>query len=114
MKFKYGEFSNKQISEIKEKMRKKIFFLLLIVDPNTSEEYENIDILATFQNVLNTFGGLNDLLGYPQEFVDVISLVNAAFIEYKKPNFNWSMYRKFILDAGNAVLKIKEVDDANP
>ena len=115
MKYSYGDFTEKQIAKTKEKMRKQIFFLLLIVDPTTSEEYENVDVNDAFQNVLNTFGGLNDLLNYPQEFVDVMSLLNAAFLEYKKNNFNWNIYRKLILDAGSTVLKIKEVEEnANP
>lgn len=114
MKYSYGDFTENQIKGTKEKMRKQIFFLLLIVDPKTSPDYKNVDIQDAFQNVLITFGGLNDLLNYPQEFVDVMSLLNAAFLEYKKDIFNWNMYRKLILDAGNAVLKIKEVEDANP
>ena len=97
MTYKYGDFTSNQISKTKEKMRKQIFFLLLIVDPTTAEEYENVDVRDAFQNVLSTFGGLNDLLGYPQEFVTVMSQLNAA-----------------LLEAGNTVLKIKEVEDADP
>lgn len=114
MKYKYGTFTPEQLEKTKEKMRKKIFFLLLIVDPTTSEDYENVDVKEAFQNVLSTFGGLNDLLGYPQEFVTIMSQLNAAFIEYKQSNFHWNKYRKLILDAGNSVLKIKEVDYAEP
>ena len=40
MKYKYGEFTENQISLTKTKLRKQIFFLLLIVDPNTKAEYE--------------------------------------------------------------------------
>lgn len=90
-------------------MRKQIFFLLLIVDPVKAEEYDNVDVNEAIQNVLFEFGGLNDLLNYPQELVDVLSLIDAAYLEYNKPNFCWAKYRKLILDAGNKVLKIKEV-----
>ena len=115
MKYKYGDFTKSQIRETKEKMRRQIFFLLLIVDPTTSEDYEDVNIKDAFQNVLSTFGGLNDLLGYPQELVTIMSQLNAAFIEYKSSNFHWKKYRKLVLDAGNTVLKIKEVEDnANP
>ena len=114
MRYRYGNFSSNQIEKTKEKMRKQIFFLLLIVDPTTSEDYDGVDVNDAFQNVLSTFGGLNDLLGYPQEFVTVMSQLNAAFIEYNDPNFHWTKYRKLILDAGNSVLKIKEVNYAEP
>ena len=114
VKYTYGEFSQAQISETKQKMRKQIFFLLLIVDPNTKNEYDGVDVDLAFKNVLYLFGGLNDLLGYQQEFVSVMSLLDAAYLEYKKGDFEWQTYRKLVLDAGNAVLKIKEVDHAEP
>lgn len=109
MEFRYGNFTQDQIAETKEKMRKQIFFLLLIADPVNAEEYDNVDVNEAIENILVEFGGLNDLLNYPQELVDVMSLVNAAKIEYNSRNYNWRKYRKLILDAGNKVLKIKEV-----
>lgn len=42
--YKYGDFSGLQIKEIKEKMRKQIFFLLRIVDPETKSAYQDIDV----------------------------------------------------------------------
>jgi hypothetical protein len=109
MQYKYGDFSHEQIVDTKERMRKQIFFLLLIVDPKTASEYENIDVLAAFDSTLSLFGSLNDLLGYPKEFVRVMSLLNMAYLEYQSEKFSWSKYRKAILDAGSAVLNIKEV-----
>ena len=109
MKFKYGEFSKDQIKEVKDAMRKRIFFLLLIVDSNTAEEYEGVDVEKTFDSLLIEFGGLNDLLDYPAEMVSILSLINAAKLEYNSADFNWQRYRKLILDAGSEVQKIKEV-----
>lgn len=109
MESRYGNFTQDQIIETKQKMRKQIFFLLLIADPVNAEEYDNVDVNEAIENILVEFGGLNDLLNYPQELVDVMSLVNAAKIEYNSRNYNWRKYRKLILDAGNKVLKIKEV-----
>ena len=109
MEYKYGDFSQEQIAYTKERMRKQIFFLLVLVDPATAHEYENMSVMAAFDNVLTTFGGLNDLLGYPNEFVRVMSLLDAAYLEYQSEAFNWEKYRKLILDAGSAVVKIKEV-----
>ena len=112
IKHRYGSFSKDQMVQAKKKMRNQIFFLLLIVDPKTSGEYEDIDIPDAIENVLYSIGGLNDLLFCPKEIVMVLSLLNAAYIEYQKDDFKWGVYRKLILDAGNEVLKIKEVDDA--
>lgn len=105
---RYGEFSTDQIHEAKEKMRKQIFFLLLIVDPKCANEYADVNVNEAFENALGWFGGLNGLLEYPTEFVEVMALVYAAYLEYQKPQLNWSHYRKLILDAGSAVHKIKE------
>ena len=109
--YTYGDFSGLQIHEIKEKMRKQIFFLLRIVDPKCAERYTDVDVNSAIENVLRTYGSLNDLLGYPTEFVNVLVMLNAAYSEYKKgtEEFNWRVYRKCILDAGHAVLSIKEV-----
>lgn len=110
MLYKYGEFSARQISDIKEYMRKHIFFLLLIVDPKTKKDYCNINVSEAFDCELRKLGGLNSILFEPTELVRIMSLLEAALIEYNSSDFNWNRYRKLILDAGNEVLKIKEVD----
>lgn len=109
MDYRYGSFSQRQISETKEKMRKQIFFLLVLVDPYSDEKFDDVNVDLAFENVLTTFGGLNDLLGCPQELVQVMSLLNAAYLNYKSDSFSWKKYRKAILEAGSAVLNIKEV-----
>lgn len=109
MTFKYGEFSENQMHEAKDYIRKRIFFLLLIVDKETASYYKGVDVGKTFENILTEIGGLNDLLGNPPELVSVLSSVNAARLEYEKSDFSWHKYRKLILDAGCGVDKIKEV-----
>ena len=109
MEYKYGEFTENQIKETKDYIRKQIFFLLLIVDPKTRENYSNYNVEKTFNSLLLKFGGLNSLLEQPPEFVSVMSLLEAALIEYTSEDFDYQIYRKLILDAGSEVLKIKEV-----
>lgn len=109
MKYEYGEFSEEQIAQTKTKLRKQIFFLLLIVDPKTSANYEDVDPKAAIENMLQTLGGLNRLLGYPQQIVGISTTLSAALIEYEKGDeINYDTYRKLILDAGSNVLKIGE------
>lgn len=109
MTHKYGEFSQAQISETKRYIRKRIFFLLLIVDPKNKEQYKHININDAFDNELRRIGGLNSILFEPPEIVRVISLLERALIEYNSPDFEWMKYRKLILDAGSEVEKIREV-----
>ena len=60
-------------------------------------------------HLLYKLGGLNSVLYEPPELVTVISLLEAARIEYGKENFNFKIYRKLVLDSGAEILKIKEV-----
>ena len=52
MEYKYGDFTDEQFTNALLKIRKKIFFLLLYVDPKTKEEYTRIDINGAFDNLL--------------------------------------------------------------
>lgn len=109
MVHKYGEFSENQIALTKKSIRGSIFFLLLCVDNETKDEYEDVDVNEAFTNLLNKLGGLNSILFEPPELVTVISLLERAMWTYNKPKFNFYKYRKLLLDAGSEVLKIKEV-----
>lgn len=110
MKHKYGwDFTKEQISDAKTDLRGKIFFLLLCVDPKTKSEYQNIDVETAFDSLLRNLDGYNKLFDCPVEVVRTMCLLEAALNEYKKPDFQFSIYRKLVLDAGSEVLKIKEV-----
>lgn len=110
MKHKYGDFVPSQISSTKKKIQKSIFFLLLCVDPKTKDQYSGIDVDDAFRDILYKISGLNEILFHPAELVTVISLLEAALVEYNKIDFRFPVYRKLILDAGAEVLKIGEVD----
>lgn len=109
LKHKYGEFTKQQISEIKQFLRKQIFLLLIYVDPETNEEYKYVNVDNAFVHLLCKLGGLNSILCEPPELVTVISLLEAARIEYSKKDFDFKIYRKLVLDSGAEILKIKEV-----
>lgn len=109
IKYKYGEFSEKQLSDATYDLRKHIYFLLLLVDKNTKEQYEGIDVDQAFGDLFRKLSGMNELLSYPKELVTVNALLEAAIMEYHNPKFQWGVYRKLILDAGNEVIKVKGV-----
>ena len=62
-----------------------------------------------FKGLLLKIGGMNELLMNQPELVTVLSLLQAAMIEYNSPEFDFQTYRKLILDAGAEVNKLKEV-----
>lgn len=111
MKHKYGwDFTKEQMADAKTDLRGKIFFLLLCVDPKTKFEYQNIDVEKAFDSLLRNLDGYNKLFNCPVEIVRIMCLLEAALDEYRNSNFQFSIYRKLILDAGSEVLKIKEVE----
>lgn len=82
--------------------------MLLCVDPETAQEYQDVDVNSCFRNLLLRIGGLNYLLMCRPELVTVMSLLQAANIEYNNPEFRFKVYRKLILDAGSEIEKLKE------
>ena len=109
MDYKYGEFTSNQIADIKHLLQKKIFFLLLIVDPETRENYD-VNVTEAFEEVLQTLSGFNSLLNNPVEVVEISCKLSAALEEYSKGiAFNYKMCRRLILGAGKEVELIKEV-----
>ena len=104
---KYGEFADMQISEIKEILRKRIFFLLLVAeDLEAKTKFPEVDLEQANTTLLWRISGLNQLLGEPVELVTVLSLLEEAKNTIK-PDFDFAKYRKLILDAGAEVGKIQ-------
>ena len=109
-KHKYGEFSDNQIDEAKIKIRKSIFFLLLCVDPETSDEYSDVDVNDVFNSIQNKLSGMNIIFGEPVEVVTVMSLLEEAKRLFNSDNFSFKKYRKLILDAGAEIMLINAGD----
>ena len=105
---KYGSYSPTQLSATKEYIRKQIFYLLLYVDPDTNDEYVNVNVTQAFIGLQYKLAGLNSILLESPHLVSVMSLLEAALLEYQNNNFNFQTYRKLILDAGNEILKIDD------
>ena len=110
MKTKYGVYSPIQIHSVKVSIRKSIFFLLLYVDPETKEEYPDIDVVDAFHNLQYRLNGLNSILLESPELIETMSLLEAAVCELQSDGFEWQKYRKLILDAGSKVMQVKEGD----
>ena len=99
-------FTSEQIENEKKLLRKKIFYLLLIVDPETANDYSNVDIDAAFEDLFSDLDGLNEIFSYPVEMVNVAKKLAKALKEFKSSDFDFKKYRKLVLDAGSEVTKI--------
>ena len=106
MKHLYGYFTDKQMENYKVKLHKELFWLLIYQDPETKDEYPNVDFNKYFDGLMRKIDGLNKLLFYPTEIVSIMSLLEAALIESEKVDFDYKTYRKLVLDAHSLVDKI--------
>lgn len=110
MNYLYGKFSKEQIAEFKDKLHKKLFWLLLYKDPKTAQNYKNVDFKKYFINLMKEIDGLNELLFYPTPIIEICCKLQAAYKESCNEQFDYQAYRKFVLDAHNLVDKIDEGD----
>lgn len=107
VKHKYGKFTEQQILEEKNKLRKSIFWLILYTDPETKNEYPYTNPINYHKNLMKRISGLNSLLMSSTDMVKVLSLLEAALMELEKENFDFKTYRKLVFDAG-ALLKVDD------
>lgn len=99
MNTKYGSFSEEQFAEYKVVLHKKLFWLLLYKDPKTKDNYSHIDFNKYFDSLMYKINGMNSLLQYPECLVEIMGNLEAARIEANKEMFDYSVYRKLVLDA---------------
>lgn len=107
---KYGEFKTSQVEYYQEKLRKKIFWLVLYTDNSTKDDFENVDVVKYHEDLLFEISRYNELLLYPKDFVEIINSLESALYILKSKHFNFLKYKKLIFDAG-AMLKRMEVGD---
>ena len=110
MNTKYGSYSSEQINSVKYKIRKSIYFLLLYVDPQTRDDYPDVNVADAFRSLQCKLNGLNSILLEPPELVQTMSLLEAALAEFQSDSFDYHTYRKLILDAGSEIMRVKEGD----
>ena len=87
---KYGEFKISQIDYYKQKLRKKIFWLVLYTDKNTKEDFENIDVVKYHKNLLFEISNCNKLLLYPKDFVEIINCLECALTVLQSEEFDFN------------------------
>lgn len=106
MNHKYGQFSEEQFESYKKKLHSEIHWLLIYKDPEKSKSFNNIDFIKYFDGLMNRLNGLNSILMFPVEMVSIMASLEAAHNEAMKDDFNFSAYRKLILDAHAMIDKI--------
>lgn len=102
MKYKYGEYPKEQFHDYKKRLHSLVHWLLIYAEEDT-------DILDDyFEKVQYKLNGLNELISYPTQLVEIMNLIESAKIEYNKGNYNHDIYRKTILDIHELIDRIPE------
>lgn len=96
---KYGDLNEEQLDRYREKLHKKLFWLLLYKDPETKDDFEYVDFDSYFSTLMRELNGLNALLLYPAGLPELLSVLQAAYDESTKQLFNYRVYRKLVLDS---------------
>ena len=108
---KYGKFKQEQTEYYQQKLRKKIFWLVLYTDKNTKDDFENIDVVKYHENLLFEISNYNKLLLYPKDFVEIINTLESALTILKSDDFDFVKYKKLVFDAGALMQRLKVGDE---
>ena len=108
---KYGEFKQEQTEYYQNKLRKKIFWLVLYTDNNTKDDFENIYVVKYHENLLFEISNYNALLFYPKDFVEIINILESALTILKSDEFDFARYKKLVFDAGALMQRLKVGDE---
>ena len=99
MTTKYGDLNEEQLNGYREKLHKKLFWLLLYKDPETKEDFNYVDFDSYFSTLMKELNGLNTILFHPAGLPELLSVLQAAYDESAKQPFNYRVYRKLVLDS---------------
>lgn len=113
MQYIYGDFTDKQINEAVRAMHNDIHKLLLYKDKRIEENIFEDDeaFLIFFENVMFKLGGTKTLFNDNGIMVTLMSELQAAFDNAKSDNFDYTTFRRAILDShGYIKAMFEEVD----
>lgn len=102
----YGALSDEQMKEQKKQMHKKVHFLLQKMDAKVEDKFPEVDYDQYYKNLMYKFVGMNKLLGEPKVMIDLLSILESSYIEVKKEDFDFKVFRKLILDAHSLIDRI--------
>lgn len=110
MEILYGNITKEQIKAQKKNLHDAIHWLLIYKDPKIVQDskYKDVDVSRYVDGLSYRIGGLNELLNHPDCLITILSLLQAVRLELNSDSYNWSTYRKLILDIHSLVDSIEE------
>ena len=110
MQYIYGDFTDKQINEAVRTMHGDIHKLLLYKDKTIEEKIFEDDeaFLVFFENVMFKLGGTKTLFNDNGVMVTLMSELQAALDNAKSDHFNYTTFRRAILDSHGYIKQMFE------
>lgn len=105
MKTKYGQIPDTQFNDYKQHLHSLVHWFLVYADTDDPA------LPGYFEKVQYKLIGLNELLGYPEQILEIMNLLESARLEYMKPKRNHKLYRRTILDMHSLVDLIGKKDE---
>lgn len=105
MHHKYGSYPKNQFHDYKKRMHSLVHWLLIYAE-NEDKSYVN----NYFQIVQERINGLNELLDFPVQIIEIMSFIESAKIELNKDDYCHNKYRKIIFDVHELIDRIPEGD----
>ena len=102
MKYKYGTYPDEQFNGYKKRLHSLVHWLLIYAEENNSI------LNSYFEKVQYKLDGLNELINYPTQLVEIMNLIESAKIEFNKESYNFEIYRKTILDIHDLIDKLPD------
>lgn len=93
IKNKYGEYTENQFKEFKDRIHSWIHWGLVYADEN-SEQVDDY-----LQKTLIKINALNELLEYNEKIIEIMVNLEAARIEYANKGKKTPLYRRLVLEA---------------
>ena len=103
---KYGDFTDEQIKQFAKQLHSKVHWLLVYKESGKCSFYDNY-----FKDTMKYFNSLYTVLGDNPAVMDILVVLQTAYDEVKSKDFEFSTFRKYILEAHNIIDK-KIVGDA--
>lgn len=102
MQYKYGTYPDGQFDGYKKRLHSLVHWLLIYAEENNSI------LNSYFDKVQFKLDGLNELINYPTQLIEIMNLIESARIEFNKENYNFEIYRKTILDVHDLIDKLPD------
>ena len=110
---KYGYIDEQQYESYKKHIRSSFYWLIQYSDPNTKDNYPTVNLQQYITLLQKELNGFNSLMLCPKEMVSIMSTLESALIDIENNTFNFKIYRKLFLDAGDLSVNIKVGDNSD-